>query len=264
MLGALQKALSLADSAVARSDVRAQEGLARLKEMRKSAGPFVAHPQAGTSFDRLLEEDPASVAHEFMGADWLPLHSADVVGRMQAIGCKFAGSATPEENIDALSLPSAAIGAVRKASSAALRETLKDIARDQTLRRELYVRDGGVLDASEHLSALRGLIFRLRPQAPMAVPLVFQTRMGPMEGAAEIFGPLLQRLCRGTASFADLETLPRFVKRPDLLNQALTMPLGAGFARPVRTKPDSAAAQRFERVVHARKRQGLSYSTSNP
>ncbi|MFD2237471.1 class I SAM-dependent methyltransferase [Aureimonas populi] len=259
VFGSVQKALSLAGTPGNRSDQRLSEGLALLEGMREGAGLFLAHPQAAASFDHLLSESPAFLAHEFMGPDWTPLHSADIMGRMEAAGCRFVGSASPEENVDALSLPAQTLPSIAKAATPALRETLKDIARDQSLRRDIYVRDPRPLEAGEHLAALRALSFRLQPGSPVAGPLVFATRAGPVDGGAATFDPLLARLSRGPAPFGELERLAPFAGRPGLLNQALAMLMFAGFAYPMAPDGDGRPAARFNEAVRTRLREGTLY-----
>lgn len=238
VLGSLHKALSLCGREGQRTDERVEEGLALVRQMRQGAGLFAAHPKAASSFDGLASRPRAFVAHEFGNPDWTPLHSADVIARMEEMGCVFAGSATPIQNIDALSLPGGTLETVRKAGSPALAETLKDIARDEAMRQDLYLRGGRPMDARAHLEALRGLTFRPMPGAPRRGPIGLDTRIGPVEGAAAVFDPLLARLHAGPASFGDLEALEPFARRPALLNQSLAMlmtchavhPLGPGGA----------------------------------
>ena len=69
------------------------------------AGFFVEHPGAAHQLDAMEREPAGYIAHEFLGAHWQPQHVADVIRAFARVDCSFLGSATPIENIDALSIP---------------------------------------------------------------------------------------------------------------------------------------------------------------
>ena len=102
-----------------------------------------------------MEREPAGyIADEFLGAPWQPQHVADVIRDFAGVGCGFLGSATPIENIDALSIPSALQPRLRTLPPGPLAETARDLARNQSLRRDLFQRDARRLDEAAHLDAL--------------------------------------------------------------------------------------------------------------
>lgn len=151
-----------------------------------------------------------------------------MIGAMQSLGCHYAGSAMLAQNVDAFSLPAACLPTVRAAGSVAIAETLKDIARDESMRQDLYQKGAGPLSAAEHLAALRAQAYVASPTLPAKGPLTFQMRVGPVEASAAVLDPVLGRLAEGPASFGELEVFEAFQGRPALLNQTLSLLMTAG------------------------------------
>lgn len=235
------------------------EGLRRLTAMRDAkAGFFQLHPHASRTLDNLLRETPGYVAHEYLNPDFRPLSFAEVADTFSDAGFSWAGSATPIENIDAASLPSGAAKHIAPVLDTVERETLKDMARNQALRYDLFCKPEPLPDADGHLGLLRPIIWRSLPGAPKPGRVTFETPIGPVEGEAGIFGPLLERLGSGPARFSEIEQVPPFSGRPGLLNQALQMALWARMVHPVPGKAaDCAAAGRLNAVLLNEARAGV-------
>lgn len=228
------------------------EGLQALTAMRDAgAGFFQLYPHAGQTLDNLLRDDPAYVAHEYLNPVFRPLSFREVAEAFSDRDLGWIGSATPIENIDAVSLPAAAAKVIAPIRETALRETMKDMARNQPLRYDLFARPAALLNNHEHLQRLRQWNWRLLPAAPPPGALVFQTRIGPVDGDARIFHPLLTRLGQSPASFAELERIEPFSGRPGLLNQALQSLLWSGAAHPVLPVADPTPSARLNRHLLA-------------
>ncbi|MDH2328423.1 class I SAM-dependent methyltransferase [Cereibacter sp. SYSU M97828] len=211
-------------------------GLSRLVALRDAgAGFFQLHPHASDALDGLLADDPDYIAHDYLNAHFDPLDVAEVMADMAEEGLGRVGSAAGIENIDAVSLPAGCAAAITSERDPALREAMKDIARNQSLRYDLFMRPAPALGAAEHMDLLREQRFGVLAAAPKPGRVAFSTRIGPVEGEAAIFGPLLSRLHAGAAAFAELERLQPFAGRPGLLNQALQMLQWAGAVHPLRS-----------------------------
>ncbi|MBD9370799.1 class I SAM-dependent methyltransferase [Xanthomonas sp. XNM01] len=220
------------------SGQRASAALGLLRELADGgAGYFAEHAGARTQLAAMQRETPAYLAHEFLGAAWEPQHSADLLRRLAAAGCDHLGSATPLENIDTLSVPAALQPLLRAMPRGPLAETVRDLARNQSQRRDLFQRGTRALDASAHLAALDALVFAALPGAPAAAEgdLRFQTRIGPVDGPRAWFDPVLRALAAGPQSFAALRALAPFADAPGLLNQVLQALQWAGFVHPLRS-----------------------------
>jgi SAM-dependent methyltransferase len=217
------------------------EGLELLRALRDGgAGQFVVSPDLGARIGQLAKEPPGYLAHEFLGEYWEPLHVADVIASFARTGASFLGSATPLENIDAVSIPAGAQPAISAIRDVALRETAKDIARNQSLRRDIYQRGAQPLSVAEHRAALEAMRFAALPGAPRAGALRFDTRIGPIDGPAEMFSPLLAALADGKPkTFRELMALPAYAGNGGIVNQAAQTLMWAGILHPC--LPDAPA-----------------------
>ncbi|TNM59723.1 class I SAM-dependent methyltransferase [Aliirhizobium smilacinae] len=229
--------------------------LARLKAT--NAGFFVAHPAAAATLDHLAKEDVAYIAHEYLNDHFAPLHVAEVMQAAAGMGLRLVGSATPIENIDALSVPGSVMPVVQDVKDSVLRETLKDAARNQALRRDLYMRDPKPLDPARHTAALNDMVFGLLPGGPVSGPLTIDTRIGPIELPAAHVAPLLSRLSKGPASFAQTQHAEPSPVPTGLLNQILHALMGAGIVHPLPGMAiDTAACDRLNAILVERIRNG--------
>jgi len=231
---------------------RSATALSLLRELADGgAGFFAEHPGATRQLDAMAREPAAYIAHEFLGAHWQPQHVADVIRAFAGVGCGFVGSATPIENIDALSIPGQLQARLRTLPPGPLAETARDLARNQSLRRDLFQRDARRLDDAAHLDALDALVFAALPGAPATLEgdLRFDTRIGPVTGARALFAPALEALAQGPVSFADLRLLAPYDAAPGLLNQALQALTWAGFAHACLPSSRDTAADALSRQL---------------
>lgn len=226
-------------------------GLALMRKLRDGgAGQFAVVPELGAQLDQVMMHPPGHLAHEFLGGHWEPLHVADMLAAAEQAGCSFIGSATPLENIDAVSLPGGTQATIGALSDTALRETAKDIARNQTLRRDIYQREPRPLTPAEHRQALQTQQFAALPGAPAGGKLRFDTRIGPVDGPAPMFSPLLKALSSGRpTSFGSLLALPAYAGHGGMLNQACQMLLWAGHLHPCLPATAAAPAQALNRAL---------------
>lgn len=217
------------------SDRKVHDALELLRQLNAAdAGYFVAHPEERRRLHNARRESPFYLAHEFLTANWTPLHVADVIQALAELGCTYVGSASIDENIDAVSLPARIPALFPRNIDVTVAETIRDIARNQTMRRDIYQRDVCRLSPAEHLEQLARIILLALPQAPTGGGLRFETRIGPVDGAAEIFSPLLAALAQGALAFVAALKLPIFAAQPHVLNQAFQMLIWAGYAHPRR------------------------------
>jgi SAM-dependent methyltransferase len=248
-------------------------GFQLLRALRDGgAGQFTVVPELGAQLEQAARHPPGYLAHEFLGAHWEPLHVADLLSALSEMGCGFLGSATPLENIDAVSLPTQSLPTIAAIQDTALRETAKDIARNQSLRRDLYQRAPHPLTAAEHRVALEALTLIALPGAPKKGALRFETRIDPVDGHAALFSPLLTALADGKPHrFRDLLKLPEYIGRGGLLNQTIQMLLWGPSGRrcfvgddgktslSAKTSPSAKTARTLNRAIWRRAAAGFDY-----
>ncbi|MGI3128925.1 class I SAM-dependent methyltransferase [Halopseudomonas pachastrellae] len=248
--GAAFRAFHAVFRACAGSPEPVKQGLQLLCAMRDAkAGFFQLHPHASQTLDNLLKERPGYIEHEYMNPTFEPLAFGEVHALLAGVGLQWQGSATPLENIDAVSLPAQAGEVATRVPDLVLRETLKDLARNQPQRYDLFMQPAAAPSAQQHMALLRAGRWRLLPGAPAPGGMQLDTPIGPVQAQAAVFAPFLTRLAEGPASFAELEALAPFNGRPGLLNQTLQMSLWAGIVHPERELTvggfDSAPAARL-------------------
>lgn len=237
-------------------------GMAMLERMEQGGAGFFQHyPLAGQYLRLGKTQDPRYLVHELLNEHWESLHVADVIASMAACGCDYIGTATPLENIDALSLPGNLLPILDALHTPAERETFKDLARNQSERRDLYQKGIRRLDNEAHRQVLLDQVVSVLPGAPSNGGLTFDTRIGPVQGDASLFGPLLESLATGPCAFAELLRLPALQAQASLINPALQMLAWAGYLHPL--LPGEVALERcrvLNRVIAGRAMRGESYA----
>lgn len=266
--GARSLMLQIARRTPGDSAARAAAGLAVLRELAAAgAGFFLDHPALARAIGPDAQAvGAASLAHELLNADWQPLHVADLMARLHdSSACRFIGSATPLENVDALSIaapvqPLLARLTAQGADVATL-ETLRDLARNQRQRRDLFQKQATPpLDAHEHRAAL--LAQRVRSMPPHAsfrasrqgADLVLDTPIGAAAIGWEHVQPLMDALEAGPCSYADIARLPAYCQNPGFVNQIFQVLNWAGIIHFVGY---GTYAENMDRVQLALSRNGL-------
>ncbi|WP_249978571.1 class I SAM-dependent methyltransferase [Vreelandella olivaria] len=224
----------------------------RFARQLSGSGYFAEHPGIERQLEHLAAEDPAYLAHEFLADSWHPQHVADTLNALAQADCGYLGSATPLENIDTLSLPGKLHAQLRELAEAptSLVETFKDIARHQSLRRDLYQKGDHALTTTAHQEALDSIAFTLLTEVPdSATDLVFDTRIGPITGSAKLFMPVLGELQAAPCRFSHLRRLTAYQQAPGLLNQVLQTLLWAGYIHPIRPESAHASATQLDNLL---------------
>lgn len=250
------------------SPQRAAEALSLVQRMAAAgAGYFSEHPSAVREVQRLADDPIDYLAHELLNTHWEALHVSDVMAGFEAAGCEWVGSATPLENIDAVSLPAGTqpllAELMRGGASMATAETFKDVARNQRQRRDLYQRahpQGNALSPDAHRDALLAQRVALLPAAPAQVPagqgeLNFDTQIGPVRLPMAFVAPLLGALQSGPRSYAELARLPAYAGQPGFISQLLQMLAWAGwlhFVRADASAEEARVAARLDAALAAR------------
>ena len=247
---AVQRVLNLfAPHVPGTSAQQVQMGLKLLHQLA-GRGLFVNQPGVQKHLDNLRTQDASHLAHEFLTDHWQPQHSVDVHQQAGAAGMSYLGSADVFNNLDAtLSIPGRLQDVIQQTRIPALAETLKDMARNSHQRMDLFQRQPQPLGQDAHGAVLDATVFHRLPGAPDAGPITFSTPIGPVEGAAALCTPLLQRLAAGPAAFSELARLPAFSGQPGLLLQTLQLMLMQEIVHPGHPAPTASEA-RADRLSH--------------
>ncbi len=128
----------LAAASPERTDVAAQGVLDAVDRLKQAGAMFFpAHPTLEARLTEIRRQDPRYIVHEYLNRDWHPLMFADIAEQMAEAKCRFIGSATLAENIDAIAVPPGVAPILAETRDIALRETLRDIGCAQAFRRDL-------------------------------------------------------------------------------------------------------------------------------
>lgn len=198
------------------------------------AGAFVDQPQLSDKIRALKQKPPGYLAHDFLTDHWAPQHSVDIHRLVAQAGMTFLGSANALENLDKLSVPGAMQPLLSNLASPALRERVKDLARNQHQRSDLFQRAPTPLGQQDALRQVDALRFQALPKASLPGAVTFKTPIGEIQGPSEVFSPLLERLAEGPATFAELRQLPAFSDALGTLSQSLQMLMWNGDIHPQR------------------------------
>ncbi|HWJ70561.1 MAG TPA: class I SAM-dependent methyltransferase [Sphingobium sp.] len=235
------------------SGARLGNGMACLRALEQGgAGYMREYPQL-EGFLRETRAGHGYLAHELLAADWTALHVGDVIDDMEHAGCAFVGSATLLDNVDVLSIPGAALPVIQRIGDIKARETARDLARNQSLRRDLYRRALAGLPPDAYGAQLAGLRFCALPALGAGGDLVVETPIGPVSVDAAMVDPVRRHLAEGPASFAELAAAHRAKPAPGLLLQAVLMLIDAGEVHhAARDVVDGRAAHRLNRLLAER------------
>lgn len=219
---------------------------------RGGAGVFVDNPGLKGELAALEKEHLTYIAHDYLSDYWRPQHSADIHRIVSQAQLTYIGSANCFENMDSLSIPGNVQPLLASLSTPALRETVRDMARNQSQRLDLFQREPNSLSPEEHLAALDRVRFKALPALPTSGGMTFVTPIGSIAGPQEVFDPLLRALASASATFAELRRLPAFAGEPGVLLQALQILMWGDYVHPLR--PDSneaSSAEHFEQWLVA-------------
>lgn len=237
----------------------------RIRQRQAEASAAQAFQQAAASLTSLLgsEESPSALAlgqpalrrrlaqipnqnaayllQEYANQGWQPLYVDQLHQRCAAHKLRFHASATLPENFLEL-LPANVRPAVQAASDPALRQSLQDLAINQSFRRDLFLRGVATSTEGELRQRLSPIMLRLQ-EAPATDSYRFDTSFGQVSGVAEHYQQLEACLANGPRSFGQL--LDDTQLQLGELAKLLALLLHAG-----RICFDRSACADFERARH--------------
>ncbi|HEX5092799.1 MAG TPA: class I SAM-dependent methyltransferase [Burkholderiales bacterium] len=178
-----------------------------LQLQKAGARYFAVNPLAAARLAGLEKLDPHYVVHEYFNANWRPDYHADVVQALAPAKLAYAGSATLLDNFDQFMLVPEAAKLVAGIPDRALAETMKDFARNQGFRRDVFTRGAPKAAPPQLEAALGRSRFSLaRPRA--ACRLTATTPAGEAKLDERAYAPVLEALARAPQTFDELARAP--------------------------------------------------------
>lgn len=241
---------------------RVSAALSLLQRMASAnVGFFAEHPQAAIYLQSLAGRHVHYVAHELLNEHWASVNSAELIEQMSEQACEFIGSATALENIDEVSVPGNVLGLLNELPGVAERELFKDLVRNQSDRCDLFQKRGvAALTPGQHRQALWQQCVTRLPGAPTGGAIEFDTRIGPLQGPPELFGPLLKALADYPQTFASLAGLLALDGQTGAISPALQILAWAGHVHPLLPgELDVERCQALNRVISEHALKGEAY-----
>jgi SAM-dependent methyltransferase len=185
---------------------RSMDFAARLQQA--GARFFAANPLAAARLTDMGGQDPHYLAHEYYNANWAPFFHADVAGALAGAKLAYAASATLIDNFEQFTLSPAISKLAAELGERSLAETVKDFARNQVFRRDVFTR-GAPKAAQQQLDATltRTRFALIRPRSTCR--LKTKTPAGEVSLQPEAYAPVLDALARAPMTFEELSRAPQ-------------------------------------------------------
>ncbi|WP_418185296.1 class I SAM-dependent methyltransferase [Aliarcobacter vitoriensis] len=229
----IQKLLNLVDQHNSNSSIDSIEIGKKLFFDLNESGAFVNNHKID-SIIKTFENNNSYLAHEFLTDYWKPLYSVDVHNMVfQTTKTTYLGSANPCENIDNISIPSKMQDIIKNTKSPALKEYLKDLARDTKQRVDIFQKNPQMFQNEEHISTINQIRFKLLPNSPKSGDVNFKTPIGDIKAPKEIISPMLESLAKKDMSFEELLNLNSFKNNPILLIETIFLLMNSNFLHPI-------------------------------
>ena len=237
-----------------RSDRQAEEGLSVVQSLLEADAAHLGRsPFVKALMARMGSAPVAYVAHEYMNEQWKPCFMADVAASLADAKLDWVASAQLTENFLALSLTPEQQAVVRKFEDPMMRELVKDMCLERTLRHDVFVRGARRLNNAGRDAALMDVTIGLAID-PDDLPLEATMPAGRAELNPRFYQPIARALAGGPARAGDLLALPEIEGRRDNPAELLGMMIGLDFAEVV-TRPGAEPGPeglRFNRVTGTR------------
>lgn len=234
-----------------RSDRQATEGLKLVQELRANgAWHLTRSPWIASLIERLEKLPTQYLAHEYMNDAWEPCFHADVASAFAGAKLEWVASANLVENFGALTLSPELRPIAQRFDDPILRELVKDMCLNRTLRHDIFVRGARSISPRLRDMALLDVSLSLNI-APEEMPFEIETPAGQAELNKGFYGPIATELAKGPQRVSHLLELPDAEGKRDNPAELVGVLVGANIAEPA-LRPDaepSPQAERFNRMI---------------
>jgi len=139
---------------------RARVGLEWLKKLKSAQVKYFRdNPALAEAVDELDRLDPRYMAHEYFNENLRAFYFAELKAYMEARGLQFAGCARMFLNSVDLAVPTALHEEFRNVKSRAELEAKRDFIRNETFRRDVWVKGEPIKTEDEWLAINQKLVF---------------------------------------------------------------------------------------------------------
>jgi SAM-dependent methyltransferase len=237
----------------ARSDKQATEGFKLVQELHAAGAYQLVRSQWMTTLiERMAVLPTTYLAHEYMNDSWQPCFHADVAKALAGAKLEWAASANLVENFGEVTLSPELRAISQRFDDPLLRELVKDMCLNRTLRHDVFVRGARHITPAMRNAALMDVWLSLNI-APDEMPFEVETPAGQAELNKTFYGPIARAMAQGPRRVGDLLALPDLDGKRDNPAELVGMLAGVSLAEPaLRPGVEPApAALRFNRMILA-------------
>jgi SAM-dependent methyltransferase len=236
-----------------RSDRQAEEGLKLVRALREAdALQIVRLPWVHALVERMATLPAPYLAHEYMNEYWAPCFHADVTASFAEAKLEWVGSASLVENFPELSLTAEQRALAQRFDDPSLRELIKDMCLDRSLRHDVYVRGARRMSPAARDAALKDIFLALNI-APDEMPYEADMPAGRAALNRAFYGPITAAMTGGPRRVGELLELPDLDGRRDNPAELIGILVGLDLAEPA-ARPGATPtpqALRFNRITAA-------------
>lgn len=213
----------------------------------QKSGYFEINPQVRERFERLADEDPHYLAHEYLNRHWTPAYFHQVERQLRDAKLTYVCPGNLLGHLDFLELGPGQRAFLNQLESPTLRETARDYLCNRQFRRDLYVKGPVRVSRAEQRDLLMDFAFALRVPAA-AISLSVDGLLGTAALDTDLYRAVIARLEENQHRVTPLSELvqdPRLAQHGfDRLYQALFVLAAKGDVAAVKGGDASAPERR--------------------
>lgn len=236
-----------------RSDRRAEEGLKLTQALLEAdAAQLKGSAWVSSLIGRMGTLPAQYLAHEYLNESWSPCFHADVAAAFADAKLEWVGSANLVENFAELMLTDDQRAVAQKFDDPLLRELVKDVCLERSLRHDVFVRGARRLSTAGRDAALMDVSLALNVR-PEDVPFEAEMPAGRAALTRGFYGPITEALVAGPRRVGDVLNLPVVEGRRDNPTELVGILVGLDLAEPALRASTAAgsSARRFNRIITA-------------
>lgn len=234
-----------------RSDRQAEEGLKLVRDLHAAEALQLRRSTMVQGVINRLDSLPTTyLAHEYMNENWDPCYHADVAAALSDAKLEWVASGNLTENFPDLTLTPEHRAIIQRFDDPLLRELIKDMCLDRTLRHDVFVRGARRISAGARDATLRQIHLGLNVP-PADIPLEADLPAGRAQLSSGFYLPIATALSRGPRRVGDLLEMPDVDGKRDNPAELVGIMVGLDFSEPI-LRPAAeagAAALRFNRAT---------------
>jgi predicted O-methyltransferase YrrM/methyltransferase-like protein len=200
--------------------------------LEANANYFVQNPILKNRFERLKDQNPNYLAHEYFNQEWNSFYFDEVAKELEVAKLNFIGSAHFPDHVDTVNLTAAVQTKLAQINDPIFREIVRDFCLNTQFRRDIFGRGKLSLTAQEQVQQLQSTRFAL-VTASANIKFEHQFPLGEVKLQEEIYGPICTTLATGALTLGELQNHPQTQHITlNSLYQALLILIGVGYIHP--------------------------------